>query len=87
MSGREFAQSDSLPTNTISTVVSYKEAMLICDFDLHLNCIMYVLICDTVCLTCPVVFSYMNFVNLPLLVVSKALPSLCCVMFHIYGVK
>ena len=42
---------------------------------------MYVLISDTFCMTCPVVFSYMNFVDLPLLVVVKALPSLCCVMF------
>ena len=38
---------------------------------------MYVLICDTFCLTCPVVFSYMNFVTLPLFVVVKALTSLC----------
>ena len=48
---------------------------------------MYVLICDTFCLTCTVVFSYMNFVDLPLLVVVKALLSLCCVMFHIYDAK
>ena len=42
--GREFAQSDSLMTHTFSTVVSYNEVMLICDFafifDLHdFNCI------------------------------------------------
>ena len=48
---------------------------------------MYVLICDTFCLTCPVVFSYMNCVDLPVLVVVKALLSLRCVMFHIYDVK
>ena len=48
---------------------------------------MYVLICDTFCLTCPVVFSYMYFVDLPLLVVVKVLQSLCCVMFHIYVFK
>ena len=32
--GREFAQSDSLLTHTFSTMVSYSEVMLICDFDL-----------------------------------------------------
>ena len=58
--------------------------MLFCDFDLDLS---YVLICDTFCLTCPVVFSYMYFVDLPLLVIVKALLSLCCVLFHIYEVK
>ena len=31
--GRELAQSDSLLTHTFSTVVSYNEVMLICDFD------------------------------------------------------
>ena len=31
--GREFAQSDSLLTHTFSTMVSYSEVMLICDFD------------------------------------------------------
>ena len=31
--GREFAQSDSLLTHTFSTMISYSEVMLICDFD------------------------------------------------------
>ena len=31
--GREFAQSDSLLTHTFSTMVSYSEVMLICEFD------------------------------------------------------
>ena len=88
--GREFAQSDSLLTHTFSTVVFYNEVMLICYFDFDLSIFiwtvykMYVLICDTFCLTCPVVSPYMNFVDLLLLVVVKALLSLClCHVSHI----
>ena len=48
--------------------------------------IVYLLICDTFCLTSFYVFIY-EFIDLPLFVVVKALPSLCCVIFHIYDVK
>ena len=88
--GRELAQSDRLLTHTFSTVVSYNEVMLICDFYYIFQFtfklyIMYVLVCDTFCLTC-CIFIY-EFVDLPWIVVEKALRCFCCVMFHIYDVK
>ena len=66
--------------------------MLICDFDfifrsLFKMYIMYVFICDTFMFDMSYYVFIHEFVDLPLFIVVKALPSLCCVMFHTYDVK